>query len=255
MGLIDELIEMVIGPIFEMIDGVHDIGNGGVVNKKNHNNIYIPPLIQQTTGIVLQETNNAINKMADIVTDELIPNIVDKVLPAIIEDTKEEKEELTEYESIIGDGSEYPMERLELDSNYPIIRLSDSDNEDNNIFGSSLFRFRTQGPRFGSDVRLEPYFRIPMKFYENKWGEEIITFTDVLAGYIKLIEKIRIASRNPHLMFGVNMYSDPDAFMLGSLDPSGKMDSNIFITVKDGEYEVVWRRDLGWKIISGQTDY
>lgn len=251
MALFDELFEMVMGPIFEMIDGVYDLGKE---DRKRHPEKYVPPLIKQASNIVLYETTNAINKMTDIVTEELVPNIVDKLLPSIIEDVKDE-EEVTEYESIIGDGSEYYTERLELDSNYPIIRLSDAENEDNNIFGSSLFRFRTQGPKFGSDVRLEPYYKIPMKFYENKWGEEIITFTDVLAGYIGLIEKIRIVSRNPHLMFGINMYHDPDAFMLGSLDTSGKMDSNVFITVKDGTYEVVWRRDLGWKIISGQTDY
>lgn len=253
MGFIEEMFNGLLGTVFEIVDGVYDLERGGGI--KEQCNSYINNTVNRVSNIILEETNSAVNKVSNIITEEFIPNVVDNLLPAVIENVNNKEEELTEYESYVGDGSEFITERLELDSNYPMIRLSDSDNENNNIFGSALFRFRTQGPKYGSDIRLEPYYRIPMKFYENKWGEEIITFTDVLAGYVELIEKIRIMSGDPNLMFGVNMYHDPDAFMLGSLDKDGKMDSNVFITVKDGKYEVVWRRDLGWKIISGQTDY
>lgn len=254
MNLIDEIFDGVMGTIFEIIDGVYDLRRGGGV--RDQCNSYITQTFNRASNIILEETTNAVNKMSNVVVEELVPNIVDRLVPAVLENTNDtNEEELSEYESFEGDGSDFITERLELDSNYPMIKLSDSNDENNNIFGSALFRFRTQGPRYGSDIRLEPYYRIPMKFYENKWGEEIIIFTDVLAGYVGLIEQIRSVSGDPTLMFGVNMYHDPDAFMLGSLDKNGKMDSNVFITVKDGKYEVVWKRDLGWKIISGQTDY
>lgn len=202
-------------------------------------------------GVIKENTaskvvNNVANSVKDKVTEKVVNTTVEKVLPAVvnaINNNDNINDEITEYVTYEGDVSDYPSERLELDSNYPIIRLSETPDEDN-IFGSSIFRFRTNGPRYGCDIRLEPFYKIPMKFYEDKWGEEIITFTDVLAGYIPLIEKARIVARDPDLYFGIRVYNNPDSFMLSSLDKRNKITDDVIITVDNNKYEVSWKKDL-----------
>lgn len=201
--------------------------------------------ITTNTGqdIIYTFVNNAANAVA-----ESVQKSVQEVLPAIVENINDtDGVEVSEYVTYEGDVSDYPAERLELDTNYPIIRLSETP-EGDNIFASSIFRFRNNGPRYGCDVRLEPYYKIPMRFYEDKWGEEILTFTDVLAGYIPLVEKARIVARDPKLYFGIKIYNNPDSFMLSSLDARDKMTDDILITVDTNKYEISWKRDLNGKI-------
>lgn len=192
---------------------------------------------------ILNSAVKTATKVADAIVEESLPSIVRDI------NDKCKDKEVTEYVTYTGDTSEYPSERLELDTEYPIVRLSESP-EGDNIFGSSVFRFRQNGPKHGSDIRLEPYYKIPIKFYEDKWGEEIITFTDVLAGYIPLIEKARKVSRNPDLYFGLKIYNNPDSFMLSSLDSYGRMTDDVIIAVSNGTYDISWKKDLNWKFIS-----
>ena len=203
------------------------------------------PVYNDLQNQVYQLTENVANKVSDVIMEDVLPAVIDNV-------NSEEIKEQTEYITYTGNTSDYPPDTLELDSEYPIIRLSETV-EENNIFGSSVFRFRNNGPKFGSDIRLEPYYKIPIKFYEDKWGEEIIKFTDTLAGYIPLIENARIVSRNPNLYFGLKIYNNPNSFMLSSLNDFGKMTDDVIITVSGEEYDISWRRNLGWDLINTQT--
>lgn len=204
--------------------------------KKEENEESIPE-------IILNSAVKTATKVADAIVEESLPSIVRDI------NEKCSDKEVTEYVTFTGSTSEYPAERLELDNDYPIIRFSESPGEDN-VFGSSIFRFRKNGPRYGSDVRLEPYYKIPIKFYEDKWGEEIITFTDVLAGYIPLVEKARKVSRNPNLYFGLKIYNNPDSFMLSSLDSNNRMTDDVIIAVSNETYDISWKKDLNWDFIS-----
>ena len=228
MGIIlDTLTEVIYETFFE--DKYK--GKGGKIANKSKNDII----------------SNIINSTADTVAKS-VQDTVDQVLPAIINSINDKDGiEISEYVTYEGDVSDYPIERLELDTNYPIIRLSETP-EGDNVFAASIFRFRNNGPRYGCDIRLEPYYKIPIKFYEDKWGEEILTFTDVLAGYIPLVEKARIVARNPYLYFGIRIYNNPDSFMLSSLDARNKITDDILITVDRDKYEVSWKKDLGDKI-------
>lgn len=203
------------------------------------------PVYNDLQNQVYQLTENVANKVSDVIIEDVLPAVIDNV-------NSEEIKEQTEYITYTGNTSDYPPDTLELDSKYPIIRLSETV-EENNIFGSSVFRFRNNGPKFGSDIRLEPYYKIPIKFYEDKWGEEIIKFTDTLAGYIPLIENARIVSRNPNLYFGLKIYNNPNSFMLSSLNDFGKMTDDVIITISGEEYDISWRRNLGWDLINTQT--
>ena len=106
----------------------------------------------------------------------------------------------------------------------------------------SLFNFRKNGPKFGCDIRLTPYYKIQESFYMDKWGDEIISFTDTLAGYIPLIEKARAVTRNPNLYFGIRIYNNPDSFMLSSLDKMNRIDDNVLISVDNHQYDIAFRK-------------
>ena len=167
-------------------------------------------------------------------------NIQDKLLPMVIPNDSRYSEDI-EYISYTGDISEYPSERLELEDSSPFIYLKEVDDRDN-VFAQSIFNFRKNGPKFGCDIRLTPYYKIPESFYMDKWGDEIISFTDTLAGYIPLIEKARAVTRNPNLYFGIRIYNNPDSFMLSSLDKMNRIDDNVLISVDNHQYDIAFRK-------------
>lgn len=184
----------------------------------------------------LPKVNITFNSSTIKSPEQLLPTIINSIDP---DQTVEE----SEYVTYTGDASEYPSERLELTDASPFIHLKEPDDKDN-VFAESIFNFRKNGPNFGCDIRLAPYYKIPNSFYNNIWGDEILTFTDVLAGYIPLIEKARIVAKDPNLYFGIKIYNDSDSFMLSSLNSANKMTDDILITVDNGTYDISFRKGI-----------
>lgn len=206
--------------IYDLVDVLYDVMFGEDIDEAKP--VYQKPIQQPSTAEVI------INE----VVKEVLPSVINK-----FNYRTDEEEEKTEYITIEGDLSEFPIEYLELDDEYPaVIRLAESD--DANIFGKSLFEFRKNGAKFGCDVRLIPYYKIPEIFYEKISGEEILVLTDTLAGIIPLVDKARKICRNPNLYFGIKIYNDPDQFMLSSLNENNKLDDNVLITLDNGKYEL-----------------